>query len=184
MGEVGRLQGNFDFGMMDLKTEHKFANPDRYGGRTPHIVCAYDYYDDPEQFFDKIIRKDENRCGIIAQDIPGTLKGNWFYDNVDATTPNDWDKHLAFVDDDFDPEIQVISIAGIFLDPQVWEIKPKNSGNIDREFSQVKPGDIYCYNGDGKILVQLTSRTELKIEHQSGSCGSSNSFKNPNIYER
>ena len=72
---------------------------------------------------------------------------------------------------------------------------PKISGKINREFSQVKPdGNIYCYQAadvgkvnepipTGKILVQLTSDRQLKIEHQSSECGN-DAFVNPAMYNR
>jgi len=36
----------------------------------------------------------------------------------------------------------------------------------------------------GKILVQMTNDETLQIEHQSGSCSGSESFKNPTVYNR
>ena len=40
------LQGNFDFGLLDMRVTRTFANAERYQyARTPHIVCPYDYYE-------------------------------------------------------------------------------------------------------------------------------------------
>jgi len=198
LGEVGLKQGNFDFGLIDLRKELNFANPVRHPTRTRFIHCAYDYYREDLQstFFDLIKRNDENQCGITMQDIPGTLKGTWFHETSPKEYVVDWDVYLAFVNDNEFPDVQVVSIAGIFTDPSKYKFIPKDSGTANREFSQVKVDEnIYCYEGSdvgksfepiptGKILVQLTSDTQLKIEHQTGSCSGSESFKNPEIYNR
>lgn len=189
VGRVGRLQGNFDFGTFDLMKNLTFANPSRYGIRSLHIQCPFDYYDSSmkEKFFNLIARNDADQCGAVAQDIPGTLKGNWFYGNSRADMGTDWDKYLAFVNDNKNPSTQVISIGGVFTDAGKLEFTPKTSGFVNREFSHVVPGgNVYCYEGismSGRVIVQMTSETELKIEHQTGNCGSF-SFTNPTIYKR
>ena len=198
LGEVGLKQGNFDFGLIDLRKELNFANPVRHPTRTRFIHCAYDYYreDLQKQFFDLIKRDDAQQCGITMQDIPGTLKGTWFHETSPKEYVVDWDVFLAFVNENDFPDVQVVSIAGIFTDSGKYKFIPKDSGFVDREFSQVTAdGNIYCYHAadvgkinepipTGKILVQLTSDTQLKIEHKSGSCSGSESFKNPAIYNR
>ncbi|MBN4049020.1 hypothetical protein JYT91_00215 [archaeon AH-315-M20] len=198
LGEVGLKQGNFDFGLIDLRKELNFVNPVRHPTRTRFINCPYDYYkkDLQKQFFDLIKRDDAQQCGITMQDVPGTLKGTWFHETSPKEYVVDWDVYLAFVNDNDFPDVQVVSIAGIFTDPSKFKFIPKTSGKIDREFSQVTTdGNIYCYQAKdvgksfepiptGKILVQLISDTQLKIEHQSGSCTGSFSFNNPTIYNR
>ncbi len=189
IGRVGRLQGNFDFGLIDLRKPLKFANPDRYGTRSFYIHCAYDYYDSAkkEKFYSLLSRKDGS-CGATAQDVPGTLKGNWFYGDARADMGTDWDKHLAFVQDNRDPVKSVISIGGVFTGAGKLEFAPQQSGLVNREFSQVTPGgNVYCYEGgqvSGSILVRLVSGTELKIEHQGGSCAGSYEFGNATTYSR
>ena len=86
--------------------------------------------------------------------------------------------------------------GGIFTDYGKFKFDPKDTGTMDREFSQVTvDGNIYCYQATdvgksfepvptGKILVQLTSDTQLKIEHQTGTCSGSYSFSNPAVYNR
>ncbi len=189
VGRVGRLQGNFDFGTFDLSKNLTFANPSRYGIRSLHIQCPFGYYDsnNREKFFNLITRNDAEQCGSVAQDVAGTLKGNWFFGNSRADMGTDWNKYLAFVNDNKDPSTQVVSIGGTFTDAGKLEFKPQSSGMVNREFSQVKPDDnIYCYEGSisGRIVVQMTSDTQLKIEKQNGSCAGSFAFSNPTIYER
>lgn len=189
IGRVGRLQGNFDFGTIDLRKTLGFANPNRYGTRSLHIQCPFDYYDSPikSKFYDLISRTD-GTCGITAQDVPGTLKGNWFFGSSRADSGTDWDKYLAFVEDNEDPSTSVVSIGGYFTDAGKWEFKPKTSGLVNREFSHVTPGgNVYCYESEsqsGRIVVQLVSEKQLKIEKQSGSCSESFTFNKPTLYDR
>jgi hypothetical protein len=198
LGEVGWKQGNFDFGLIDLRKELSFANPKRHPTRTRFIHCAYDYYreDLQKQFFDLIKRDDEQQCGVTMQDIQGTLKGTWFHETAEEEYVVDWEVYLAFVNDNNFPEVQVVSIAGIFTDPGKFKFIPKSSGKINREFSQVTPdGSIYCYEASnvgkpfeavpsGKILVQMTTDKELMIEHQAGRCSGNFNFNDPEIYKR
>jgi hypothetical protein len=198
LGTVGWKQGNFDFGLIDLRKELNFINPERHPTRTRYIQCAYDYYreDLQKQFFDLIKREDEQQCGVTMQDVAGTLKGAWFHESADEEYVVEWDVYLAFVNDNEFPDVQVVSIAGIFTDPSKFKFFPKDSGTVNREFSQVTTdGKIYCYQAEqvgksfetkptGKILVQLIDDESLKIEHQTGSCSGSQSFNIPETYNR
>jgi hypothetical protein len=108
----------------------------------------------------------------------------------------DWDLYLAFVNDNDFPEVQIVSIAGIFTEPSKFKFEPKNSGYINMEFSQVKnDGKIYCYEGSnngksfenvpsGKIIVQMISDSSLNIEHQTGKCTGSEKFIDFETYNR
>lgn len=196
LGKVGLKQGNFDFGLIDLRKKLGFANPKRHPTRTQHIQCPYDYYkgEMQKQFLDLIERDDERQCGITMQDVPGSLKGAWFHESAEEEYVVDWNVYLAFVNDNEFPDIQVVSIAGIFTDPSKFKFNPRSSGFINREFSQVKAdGKIYCYQAEnvgkpfepmpaGKILVQLMDDDTLNIEHQEGKCAGSENFNNPEAY--
>ncbi len=190
VGKVGRLQGNFDFGTIDLRTKLSYANPERYGTRSLHIQCPYDYYDNAmkEKFFELIGRNDADQCGKVMQDVFGTLKGNWFYGESRADMGTDWDKYMAFVQDNKDPSKSVISVGGVFTDAGKMEFTPTNSGFINRDFSQVNSdGNVYCYEGsgiDGRIIIQLASQTQLKIEKQNGTCSGGYIFVSPTVYNR
>ena len=187
LGEVGDLQGNFDFGAFDYRTKHAFANPARYGSRSPFIVCPLDLYESPtrEQLYEKIVRNAEPLCGQVLQDLLGTLQGNWFYEGKLAK--NIWSQHLAFVHDNHDPSTAVISVGGVFMDPVKWEFVPKAKGLVNRDFAHVTPdGHIYCYDEGqrGRILLQLSDEMELKIEYQGGGCTSDTAFERPTVYRR
>ncbi len=189
MGKVGRLQGNFDFGLIDLSKKNDFANPERYGFRSLHVQCPFTYYEESMQkpFFDLIERNDDQPCGVVMQDIPGTLQGNWFQGNASASSGSDWGKYLAFAHNNTDPAKQIVSIGGVFTSPGKWEFTPQKNGNVNRDFSEVTPGNTICYessNQQGKIIVHLASETELKIEKQTGNCSGTNTFQNPTTYNR
>ena len=201
LGQVGRLQGNFDFGALDMRVTHAFANADRYRfARTPHIVCPYDYYegDLKEQLYALLPRTQEPRCGVVVLDAPGTLQGAWYQPGSDAVIG--WDQQLAFVTDNYDPTIAVIAAGGTFTEPGRVEFTSTTSGSTNRAFRDVTAdGTLYCYERDGsgrhervqnsdllsgKILVQLVSATELQIERQSGGCGAADAFFSPTTYFR
>ena len=201
LGQVGRLQGNFDFGALDMRVTHTFSNVDRYEyARTPNIVCPYDYYEGElkAQLYSLLPRTEEPRCGAVAVDVLGTLQGVWYQPDSDVVVG--WDGHLAFVPDNYDPALAVISVGGTFSEPGRVEFTPTASGTFNRAFRDVTAdGTLYCYERDGsgrheqvqnpdllsgKMLVQLVSATELQIEQQSGSCGADEAFATPIGYFR
>ncbi|MDO8428224.1 MAG: hypothetical protein Q7S92_03355 [Candidatus Diapherotrites archaeon] len=196
IGRVGHMQGNFDFGVLDYATKNEFANPVRYGDdieglyrpRSFYAQCPLDYYENSvkTQLYSKVIGTGEPKCGQIMQDILGTLQGNWF-NGADSFSYNNWEKQLAFVNDNRDAAQNVISVGGTFKEASEWIFSPQNSGTINRKFSEVRAdGQIYCYDqgGTGKILVQMISDTELNIEYKTGSCTPAEAFQNPIKYNR
>jgi len=189
MGKVGGLQGNFDFGLMDFSKPHVFANPARYGARTPYINCPYEHYEKEkkEKFFSLIKRDDEGQCGFVAQDVAGTLQGNWFYGDARTDSPTGWDASLSFAIDDADPSTQVVSAGGKFTEAGVWEFTPTNAGNINRNFSQATPKNAYCYQSaqrKEKVIVEIVNETSLRIEKQQGECSGTETLQNPIEYNR
>ncbi|KAF6245495.1 hypothetical protein [Nitrosopumilus sp. b2] len=197
LGQVGLEQGNFDFGLIDISKKLDFIKQERYPIRDRYVNCVFDYYEDPmkQQFYDLINRID-GTCGHVMQDVPNTLKGNWFHESAQKEYVVDWNVYLAFVDHYEDPSIQVVSIAGIITEPSLFKFIPKTNGEINREFSQVtSDGNIYCYEGAniiryfekvplGKILVQMIGNETLQIEHQTGNCTRNENFTNPTFYNR
>lgn len=190
LGTVGNeMQTNFDFGVYDYRTTLDYANPPRYSGRSLHITCPIELFDDAtkSEFYSKISRTADPKCGEVMQDVKDTLQGNWFFEDVKIGQPSEWTQHLSFAHDNSDPSKAVISIGGVFTDASRWIFTPKDSGFVDREFRNVtSDGNIYCYDQGqpGRILLQLTSETELKIEQQEGSCAGSFAFNNPVVYNR
>ncbi|TSC62740.1 MAG: hypothetical protein Greene041614_264 [Parcubacteria group bacterium Greene0416_14] len=189
LGAVGRLQGNFDFGIFDLRKKLLFANPARYGTRSLYIQCAFDYYEPSlKSRLYALLDRADHSCGEVAQDKPGTLQGNWFAGNAQGNSGTDWNKYLAFVKDNKNPETSVISIGGTFTDVGKWEFKATASGTINREFKDVTPDSVtYCYEATGKsgrILLAMPTTQTLKIEHQQNTCAAQFEFISPTLYSR
>ncbi|MDO8492993.1 MAG: hypothetical protein Q7S19_00390 [bacterium] len=202
LGTVGRMQGNFNFGTWDLRVTHSFISPSRHGFLTKHSTCPYNYFSSPlrEQLLAKLEPTAKGNCGTVEHDITGTLQGDWFIGNASPMRPADWGKLLHFgLNNRFSGE-SVISTSGMFVSqPTKWIFTANSLGNINRKFNEVVPGSTYCYDNDGnhqyrnnergitsgRIIVQLTSASELQIEHQDGSCSVGNwEFKNSTHYQR
>ncbi len=196
LGEVGGLQGNFDFGAYDYRVRLSYVNPASYGdlnakglGRAKllSVICPLELYNNETKIrlYSKIARVVEPKCGEVMQDSPEALQGSWFYNNGRADL--DWENHLSFVYDNNDPSKAVVAIAGILMDPAKWVFTPKSSGLYNRKFSDVtSDGNIYCYDEgqSGKIILQMINNTMLNIEYQSGSCTTNLGFVIPKIYKR
>lgn len=186
IGGVGHLQGNFDFGTYDHRTRLGYANPERYGDRSLEIACPLEYYDSEtrEELYGKILRDGEPRCGRVMQDVAGTLRGNWYV--RDAASGGG--EFLAFAEDNLDPSKALVSVGGGFSEAERMRFTPRSMGFVNRKFEDVTfDGNVYCYEGEGiswRIVVQMTSDTSLRIEHQGGWCAGGLEFTNPTIYDR
>jgi len=55
-----------------------------------------------------------------------------------------------------------------------WRFIPQHSGQVSREFSQVKPdGKVYCYHDglqEAKVLITMPSATKWRVGTTTGSC--------------
>lgn len=200
LGTVGRMQGNFNFGTWDLRVTHNFVSPARHGFLTKHATCPFDYFAAPLKA-ELMAKIDGPSCGSVEHDVAGTLAGDWFIGNASPTRYADWGKLLHFGTSNRLADQSVISVSGIIVSqPTKWVFPATTSGTVNRKFADVtSDGAIYCYDNDGnhpqrnfekgvrsgKFLVQLTSATELKIEHQDGLCGSGTwAFGAPTVYIR
>src|SRR3989344_80727 len=202
LGTVGRIQGNFNFGTWDLRVTHAFANPSRHGFQTKHSTCPFDYFASPlkEELLGKLEKTANGVCGSVEHDVPGTLAGDWFIGNASPTRYTDWGELLYFGPNNRFAGLSVISISGIVVpQPTKWVFEAVSAGNTNRQFKDVHPGTIYCYDNNGnhkykdyekgvlsgRFLVELISTTELNIEHQESLCQSGAlEFKNPTTYIR
>jgi hypothetical protein len=60
----------------------------------------------------KLLRTAEPRIGKFDYDQPGRLVGNWFHIDLDTSDAlGDWERHLAFVYDEYDPESIRITVG-------------------------------------------------------------------------
>jgi hypothetical protein len=197
IGTVGLKQGNWDFGLIDLRKPLNFIKPLRQPERDRFLQCAFDYY--PQEMRNKLyslINRDDGTCGEVMQDVAGTLKGDWYHESAGEEYVTDWDVFLAFINDWQFSKAQVVSIAGKFTGPSKYQFNPKTSGTINRDFADVTfDGKIYCYQGEnigrsfdsipsGKIVVKMVNKETLHIEHQSGSCSGSENIIEPTVYKR
>lgn len=192
IGTVGGNSGQYalDMNAYDTRVTLSFANPARWTQRsdTTHTVCPVNYYSgdlkntlinrfgdydgDPKRTTAPI-------CGTIEQDIAETAQGVWFL----SGTSNSWsgeDAHLALAHDNVDPTKAVFSVGTSMsasgLSSSTYQFSPQGSGLVNRDFDDItSDGNIYCSEPNyltGKIILQLTNSTTLKIERQDNSCGS------------
>ena len=128
----------------------------------------------------------------------GTLQGNWF---LQGAAGGSRDNAVFFGYDNFDPNLSIVSVGGVFAEPGKMEFTPKDSGLRNRRFDEVTvDGQVYCYEGDGTgrsesysdpenllgghVLVRLSHDTEVQMEHQTGGYPANPGLQNPSIYIR
>lgn len=207
-GGAGNAVG-IDIGATDDRSPAgAVAEPSRYSQADLHVICPLDLFAPAvrEQLYARLGRPGaprtvEPRCGTIYQDKLGTLQGNWFSGPGNANRPEMWGKSLALAHDNFDPAQGAIVIGGVLGSPGRFGFAPKHEGRVDREFSEVTDGGLYCYELPQpgpqfgapaplpiteRLLVSLTAPKELKVERQSSSCGSGTAlaFARPTSYTR
>jgi hypothetical protein len=165
--------------------------------------CSADYFtaDLKEQLYSKFGYINKRRtiepiCGEIEQDEPGTAQGVWYW--KDRGEKLQTGGGLALVHDNIDPTIGAFSFGtkmdGVPDQDGLYHFLPKNTGSVNRDFDQVLPGDVYCYetylahDPDKKaaFIIELISSTELRIEkYTQTTCGSGSwIFTNPTEFER
>ena len=97
-----------------------------------------------------------------------------------------------------DRESSAISVGGTVMGFGVWLFAAEENGLVNRQFDQVVPdGQIYCYHGaisaqggqepsvfPGRLLISLSSETEMLVERQDGECGGEQAFVNSHTYQR
>lgn len=185
LGTVGG-KTNFDFGLIDSRITHDFVNPLRYGSHILSAVCCLDYYNNSmkELLYSRL---DGDSCGTVMHDVEGTLQGNWFEESANQGYQREtYSKELAFVPDNVNTSMGIVSVGGTITEPSRWGFTPTHEGTVNREPSEIVPGDAYCYehwSGD-RVLIQLLDETTLKIEHQIGLCEEPYVFENPFTYLR
>ena len=189
--QIGTVGGNpgqnaLDMNSYDTRTTLNFANSSRWSQRDyPHAVCPISYFsgslkDTIMNRFgasDSVKRTIEPICGTIEQDINGTAQGAWFLKGT--TSWQNEDPHLALSHDNIDPRKPIFSVGTSIgasgLSAGAYEYSPQSSGLVNRDFSSISSdGNVYCfepiYLPANKIILRMTSSTEIKIEKQSGMC--------------
>lgn len=189
-GEQIGTASSFDIGTRDTRTTLNFANSERWTSYGyDHTVCPLDYYSSSLKSslksllmgWSKTPRTVEPICGTVEQDIASTAQGAWFV----SGTSNSWggeDQHLALVHDNIDPTQAIFSIGTSMsaseLSNGTYGFYPTGlePEYVNRDFSEVTAnGHIYCYRPmylSGRIILELTNSTTIKIERQDGNCDS------------
>jgi len=204
----GKESAALDLEAYDLAAEPlAFANPERYSSDLDlrlKVVCPFDGFTPEaraEQMsriggYDGQLRTVEPICGEVMQDVPGTAQGNWFAGSLGERVG--WSKELSLVHDHVDPTKSAISVGGTIMDSGIWLFDAEDAGTVNRGFDQVVPdGRVYCYQGGlstaggrsptvfpGRLLISLTSETELLAERQDGNCDGLPAFVDPVMYQR
>jgi len=186
LGTSGGLSniGGLDFTLQDRRVPAiQYANPSRWfnndGFDQFHTVPASDYFVEPLRseiaaklgsFNGKVKRTIAPLGGTIAHDIAGSAQGDWM-NSTQPTFPEG--PHLAFVPDNLDPSIFVLSVGlsqPNFQSGQ-YRFTPASGGTLNRNPAQITPdGNLYCYNTNtgAIILMQLVDATTLKVEGRQG----------------
>ncbi len=196
----------WDFGATDKRVPPlQFANPARYRKNELQTICPIDLFpstmkQDLYQFFGNERRKrtEEPICGAIMQDVVGTAQGNWFDGKGSANDLEKNQKTLALIHDNFDPKmgIFVVNSQALGAVDKKLTFTPKNSGTINREFSEVKSGDlVYCYQDEGvgyappgtlplSLLIRLKNEGELEVATKNSACESNSTLTNSHLFTR
>lgn len=185
----GRAHG-FDFGFTDAsKPDPKRINPGYFAPRWAAGGCHINYY--PADMRAKLEAKldGNNGCGQLVSDVVGTAQGVWF--NADHHNRNESvfeDYHIALAKNWANKDLLTFSIgwnADISgLSGGRFDFKPSASGPSNRAFTDVKNGDVMCYDslqGTGRngeaaptLYIKMTAGAveKLAIAKGTGSCGS------------
>jgi hypothetical protein len=208
IGTAG-IRGPLDLGVYDYRTTNYYANPVRWAmhDKSLHTVCPIDYFtEDISEIMEPLLGGEGGRqmsedppvCGTIYQDIGGTAQGTWFTADVpeDGLYTFPEDPHLALVHDAVRKERNIFSVGTSGKDLAVGQYNfwPETSGLVNRDFSDIVPGEVYCFETenywgdeyDFTIILELTDETNLKIEKRDSSrCGSGPwTFSDPALFKR
>lgn len=184
----------FDFALFDYRNErHPYKNVEEWRniGNTFeeafYVTCPLNYFPETVRAAaEKLLGADGKKrsvkplCGEVFQDIDGTAQGVWFRDSPEHSPGS---RYLSLVHDAVDPTIPVFVIGegleSISYGDYFYAVKKE--GLVNRDFSEVLPGKVYCFDAlstrisnkvSGKILLELSSSRNLKLEKQEGVCES------------
>jgi hypothetical protein len=209
-GIEGKAKNTLNWGMYDLRQEPlPFANPGRWIEKILHTVCPLDYFT-PElktqlksrlgNIYGNSPRTIEPICGEVEQDVPGTAQGAWFIEGtpVDPMVTSDQSKHLSLAHDNVDPTkpVFVIGYSQKDIEPQKYFFESVSSGFINRDFDEVIPGQVYCYDNLSyihpdqffqiSILLTMPDENTLHLgKNGQNTCGTGPwDFSDYTVYER
>ncbi|MBI4908614.1 MAG: hypothetical protein HY820_33650 [Acidobacteria bacterium] len=204
-GYTGDGTSGIDFGLVDFRLDPKgFADLANYPFDYPYYASPIDYYPPELQaefeaklasWDGKVKREAEPKAGSYRIDIVGTAQGGWFFPGSNMrSNPDDMTPHLALVSDYIDPRQPVIAmgikVSGAAMG--LYSFTPAESGDVNRPFHEVTPGNIHCYEGmragrsvgqlplrslPGVLLISLADETTLIVDRQGDSAASCESLR-------
>jgi hypothetical protein len=178
-----------DLGVLDDRVTNFYISPHRFGG-TNHAVCMWEQFDEANQavLFSRlqdplrphVTPTGEPRCGTMEVDVPARAKGVWAGTGV-GPVAGDERGYMALADYPYRPQLELaLSLGPEALGARLAIVERETAGRVNRAFEDVGPDDmIYCYgpqvNGStgSSWFVQMTSATQLRIEHVERAPGDS-----------
>ena len=117
-------------------------------------------------------------CGVVMQDLVNTLRGNWFKQGDLPIHIEDY--HVSMAEHNYEHKQLIVleKESGIFSSSSsasnfTIEFTPEDSGQVNRNLSQVNDNGVYCYyksTQDFSVLVQLSvDKQSVRIEKSSTS---------------
>lgn len=164
IGRAG-IYGNLDFGTLDHRVAHPFANPERVPWLV-NITCPVDYFTPAVQaelepllgaFDGAYPRTVEPVCGEVSYDRPGTAAGVWVLEDLPEGFVEGYG--LALARDNVLADIPAVSIGniGTALDGAVLHVVT----GVPEPFAAVKDdGAVHCYD------AVPASRFEQPVPHR------------------
>jgi hypothetical protein len=121
-----------------------------------------------------ILRTAPPVCGEVNQGIAGTLQGIWF---KKGSPKYPEDPNIAFVHDNINPALPAISVgtSQTNFPAGVYSFPIAGAGTVNRDFKEVKPGSIFCFDnfttlyggvipGGKSMIVSFVTADEVQVE--------------------
>lgn len=187
LGDVGGEDNfSFDMGLYDLRVPVTgFVSPKRFDANGSenytNTRCPFDLFttntaDSYRSIFlgkDGVAPTTEPKCGTVAQDVAGTLKGLWFKPGQPTYPEN---PHMSLIRNEGNSLNQIISCGTSNPTLQKsYDFKVEHTGRINRDFAEIQDNKIYCYQNlrgiyessiepNKIVLISKDPNGKLKIE--------------------
>ncbi len=178
-----------DLGAFDQSVTHDgFLTPARYPFQTLHYVSPWKYFAAALQpaIYAQVYRAPNatDKDGKVDLSVAGELVGDWFLQGMPADSSYDaygWARTVAFVYDYYDPSQVRISIGGTIGAANVWAVDPSTPRpeTVTMASGLVIYPLINEFDGGppvGRLLVQMTSASQITIELFMGSAANQTQF--------
>ncbi len=171
----------FDFSVLNAGLRIPFVNPARYGQDTYQADAPLKYFEEPIRgtLYSKVRRVGSDLDGRINYDVPGTLSGGWFADDLavaDSTRGDDPSfgmRQLAFARDAWFPDRLRISVGGFDMtglygvpnDTADFSTITPSSGVVTyRLLNLGEPGGAPGTDQLGLLVVQMLDATRIRVD--------------------